>query len=461
MKAPLIEALIKALVKADRRVLYMAAIACLLPALAMAPSGALAADSGEFQELRKMVQELKSKLDKAEQRLEEMSRDVSGNTQAVEAASAAIESAEGKPSVFDNMAIGGYGELHYNNLDADNSAHDKDELDFHRFVLFFGYEYSDNLRFFSEVELEHALAGEDKPGEVELEQAFVEYDFDARNTGRAGVFLLPVGIMNETHEPPTFYGVERNPVENVIIPATWWAGGVGFTHRADNGITLDLALHEGLEIDPGDSTAREINCATSISTPPTANVCTGTEVTTPNSGEVRIRGGRQKTANARADDLAWTGRIKYTGLPGLELAATVQYQSDLAQDHERGAANDVKDAWLYETHAAFNRGPFGLRALYARWDIDADGAAEEYDEQDGWYLEPSWKFGESFGVFARYSDVDGGRSRDRFDQWTLGFNYWLNEDTVLKADYQERDHDNTGDEGRDFDGFNLGVGYQF
>ena len=85
------------------------------------------------------------------------------------------------------------------------------------------------MRFFSEFELEHSLVkdtqeGEEAPGEVELEQAFIEYDFDQRNTARAGVFLLPIGILNETHEPPTFYGVERNTVENVIIPTTWWAG---------------------------------------------------------------------------------------------------------------------------------------------------------------------------------------------------------------------------------------------
>ena len=67
---------------------------------------------------------------------------------------------------------------------------DKEQIDFHRFVLFFGHEFTDRLRFFSEVELEHSLAGDDKPGEVELEQAFVEYDFDERNTARAGVFLF-------------------------------------------------------------------------------------------------------------------------------------------------------------------------------------------------------------------------------------------------------------------------------
>ena len=435
-------------VKRYSRALFTAV--CLLVLTIAAPSVGFAASDKEFRELQRTVQELKRQLDKAEQKIEEMSREVSGNAQAVEAAAMAIEEADSKPSVFDNMSIGGYGELHYNNLDADVSANDKEEIDFHRFVLHFNYDWSDNLRVISELEVEHALVGADEeeaPGEVELEQAYIEYDFDARNTARAGVFLLPIGILNETHEPPTFYGVERNVVESVIIPVGWWAGGVGFSHRADNGVSLDLALHEGLKVTPG--------------------------------AEASIRGGRQKTAEASADDLAFTGRLKYTGMPGLELGASIQYQSDLAQDEppefevdddgdvirdadgNANELNDIKDAWLYEAHVAFNRGPFGLRALYAQWDLDADGAVEEYDDQKGWFVEPSFRLGESLGVFARYADVEGGRSRDEFDQWTLGFNYWLNEDVVLKADWQDRDHDNDGDEGRDFDGFNLGVGYQF
>jgi len=409
------------------------AAACALLLSAAAPSAALAADEQEFRELRQTVQELKRKLEQAEQRLEEMEEEVSDNAQALEAAAEAIEEAEGEPSVFDNMSIGGYGELHYNNLSAKDSSHDNKQIDFHRFVLFFGYDYSDHLRFFSELELEHSLAGEGAPGEVELEQAFVEYDFDARNTARAGLFLLPVGLLNETHEPPTFYGVERNAVENAIVPTTWWAGGAGYTHRMDNGLSFDLTLHEGLLVVPGTT--------------------------------VRIRSGRQKTAEAVAENLAYTGRVKYTGMPGLELAASLQYQSDLAQDappetdNDGNVASDIESAWLYETHVALNRGPFGLRALYARWDIDADGTAKRYDQQYGWYFEPSYKLNESFGIFARYSDVEGGRPQDRFEQWTAGFNYWLNPDTVLKADYQSHDRDNA-DSG-DYDGFNLGVGYQF
>ena len=55
-----------------------------------------------------------------------------------------------------------------------------------------------------------ADSGGGTPGEVELEQAYLEFDLNSGLHSRAGVFLLPVGILNETHEPPTFY--ELNPV---------------------------------------------------------------------------------------------------------------------------------------------------------------------------------------------------------------------------------------------------------
>ena len=408
--------------------------------LMIAPCQAVA-QTDEISVLKQQMKALQAQLESMQQKLEAIDQDVEENKQAVEVTAEAVESYSGAQSSFwDKTSMGGYGELHYNNLSAEDETNDKEQIDFHRFVLFFGHEFTDRLRFFSEVELEHALAGDDQPGEVELEQAFIEYDFDERNTARAGIFLLPVGILNETHEPPTFYGVERNAVENVIVPTTWWAGGVGYTHRTDNGFTIDVALHEGLEVEPTSA---------------------------------RIRSGRQKTAEAQADDLAVTGRLKYTGMPGLELAATLQYQSDITQE-----GNDaIDDALLYEAHIVYSRGAFGFRALYAGWDIDVDSQiddpanpgtrirnpikTEDYDQQQGWYIEPSFRVTPNFGVFARYEDIEGGRSRDEFDQWVVGFNYWLDESVVLKADYQDREHDNRGDRGRDFDGFNLGVGYEF
>jgi len=171
-----------------------------------------------------------------------------------EAAVVAVEESEirsaSASSWADRTTIGGYGELHYNNLDGSGGKSDKKEIDLHRFVLYFGHEFTDDIRFFSEVEYEHGVAGDDQVGEVEIEQAFVEFDLNDQNTARVGVALLPVGIINETHEPTTFYGVERNPVEKNIIPATWWAGGIGLFGEVAPGWGYDVVLHEGLKI-PG------------------------------------------------------------------------------------------------------------------------------------------------------------------------------------------------------------------
>jgi opacity protein-like surface antigen len=322
-------------------------------------------------------------------------------------------------------SIGGYGELHYNSLDS------KDEIDFHRFVLFFGHRFNEHLRFFSEVELEHALVKDTSdasgPGEVELEQAYLDFDLNDAHTARAGLFLVPVGILNETHEPPTFYGVERNPVETDVIPTTWWEGGLGLNGRFGAGLGYDLALTSGLKVPTSGSSA------------------------------YKVRSGRQKMAKADANNAAVTARIKWTGAPGIELATTVHRQDAITQgtvaDSVSGAAT------LWEAHAVFARGPFGLRALYAQWDLDGAGPkALGRDEQKGWYIEPSFKLTPKFGVFARYNVWDN-EAGDVIDsekkQKDFGFNYWPHEQVALKFDIQ-RQSGAVND-----DGFNLGIGYMF
>lgn len=314
--------------------------------------------------------------------------------------------------------IGGYGEIHYNNLDS------KKEMDFHRFVLFFGHSFSDRVRFFSEMELEHTVAGEGKKGEIELEQAFIEFDLSDRHRAQAGLFVLPVGILNQTHEPPTFYGVERNPVETNIIPTTWWEGGAGLNGEIAPGWGYDVTVSSGLFV-------------------PTSG-----------TNAYLIRSGRQAVSNARANDLAYTGRIKWTGWSGVELAATAQYQADVTQGTAAAAS-----ATLFEAHAVVSQGPFGLRALYANWNVDSDPAkAVGRDTQSGWYIEPSYKILPNVGVFVRYNtwDNQAGDSADSEKQQTnLGVNFWPHEDVVIKADIQQQSGVINDD------GFNLGIGYQF
>lgn len=383
----------------------------LLTAGLLASSHALAADEDLRQEIETLKQENRVIMER------------------LNATSEMVESSRGMGGHggSGSTTIGGYGELHYNNLDNQLAGgSDKEMLDFHRFVLFFGHEYTDDIRFFSEVEIEHALAGDGEPGEVELEQAYVEFDLNDRTSAKGGVFLLPVGILNETHEPNTFYGVERNPVEKNIIPTTWWAAGAELTGRFGQGFSYNLGVHEGLKIDP--------------------------------TGSMAVRGGRQKSAEADAYDLATTARIKYTGIPGLELAATVQHQGDMSQ----AEGDNLGSANLIETHAIYTRGAFGLRALYATWDLDGSAPeANGADEQTGWYIEPSYKLTDKWGVFARYNEWDnqaGNSANTEYSQVDFGVNYWPHEDVVIKVDLQDQDAPAGSSE---YDGFNVGIGYQF
>lgn len=371
--------------------------------------------SEETTELRKVITQQQEVLKSLEKRLNETEKKLEATAVQVE------EVTESSDSMFANTTIGGYGELHYNNYE------DKDaQIDFHRFVLFFGHEFSDSVRFFSEFELEHSISGDGKAGEVELEQAYVEVDINAEATATVGLFLIPVGIINETHEPPTFYGVERNGVEKNIIPATWWEAGLSFNYKPVGGVSLDGAVTSGLEV--GD--------------------------------DFKIRNGRQKVAKATAENLAYTGRVKYTAITGLELAATVQYQTDITQGGNNfDTPIDTADATLLEAHAVYQVNDFTVRALYARWDINGDEAkALGRDEQTGWYVEPSYRISEKVGVFARYAEYDnnaGNSDSTTVESTNVGVNYFLHENVVLKADYEDLGGS------KDSKGFNLGFGYQF
>ena len=402
--------------------------ACLLPLSASAANKA-----PTIEELWEIIQQQQAEIEALKNQQQDTAKQAANADEKAEAAVVAVEESGSVKSTqsnwFNKTTIGGYGELHYNNINNDGIA-DKNEIDFHRFVLFFGHEFTDRLRFFSEFELEHALAGDGKKGEVELEQAYIEYDIRDNLQTMGGVFLMPIGILNETHEPTTFYGVERNDVESIIIPTTWWEEGAALNGYFDNGISWNLALTSGLDI--------------------------------PTTGDNAfvVRSGRQKVSEAVANDFAYTGRLKYTGIQGLELAAAVNYQSDASQESGDGLGSGT----LYETHAIYQNGPFQLRALYAGWDFEGSAVkAADANRQHGWYIEPSVRPWQQLGFYARYEDLYGARTRDRFNQWEIGANYWPHEDVVLKVDYRDRTVDTVDVAAKsvDFTAFDLGIGYQF
>ena len=320
---------------------------------------------------------------------------------------------------YEKTTLGGYGEMHL-------SLGDKEEIDFHRWVLFLEHKFNDRITFMSELELEHSIAGDGKGGEVELEQAYLDVDLGKQVHAKAGLFLLPLGLINETHEPNTFYGTERNPVEKETIPTTWWEGGLGLTQTLDNGFQWDLAVHSGLNV-------------------PTSG-----------SNAYRIRSGRQKVSEAEASNGAVTGRLRYSGVPGLDLSVFGQYQGDIAQ----GSGPEQNSAVFGGAAASYRRGGFGLRGLAGHWNID--GRTPKMlgvDKQYGYYLEPSysWMLGREsrVGLFGRYNYYE--YAKNAVEQIDLGLNFWPIDNVVLKADYSHISPEGEPKE----DIINFGVGYSF
>jgi hypothetical protein len=405
-------------------------ISLVLPVHAANPPATLEEMWTIIQRQQQEIELLKQQLQTTDQKVEQTEQKVQETEEKIEATSIMLEETSTGAPWTEKSQFGAYGEMHYNNLRNDKAGgDDKKEIDFHRFVLFFGHQFNDKIRFFSELELEHSISGDGQKGEVELEQAYIDFDITKQLTARGGLFVLPIGIINETHEPPTFYGTERNPVEKNIIPSTWWEGGAALIGRPLPGLQYDLAFHSGLEVGAsGDANA------------------------------YNIRKGRQKVGKASAENWAATGRLKYTGIKGLELASTVQYQDDITQGKDPQAGNAV----LWEAHAIYTRQSFMIKALYGMWNLDGDGPkAVGKDEQLGWYIEPSYKFNEQWGIFARYNFWDNGAGNDadtEYEQVDIGFNYWPHPNVVLKFDYQMQD---TPDGNNEFDGFNVGLGYQF
>ena len=160
-------------------------------------------------------------------------------------------------------------------------------------VLYAGYKFSDQILFNSEVEFEHASTGEgdEERGEVSVEFAYLDFKPWKQVGIRAGMVLLPIGFLNELHEPPIFLGARRPEVEQAIIP-------IDLARDRRRLLRRDRAL-------------------------PMAGLCRG--------GASLERGftseghpeGRQQGSQSLAEDLAFTGRLDYVGVPGLLLGGSL------------------------------------------------------------------------------------------------------------------------------------------
>ena len=344
--------------------------------------------------------------------------------------------------------ISGYMEMHLN-VPLDRADGDP-VLDFHRFVLLFSHSFSDRLRFVGELELEHAFVeGLEESGEVELEQAYIDVLIRPSFNLRAGMLLVPVGIINERHEPPVFYGVERPFVDTVIVPTTWFEVGGGVHGRL--GSTLAYRAYVMAPLDATEFSADE-----------------------------GIRGGIQKGSEANIRNAAVTGRIEFTRVPGFTLG--------LSGWHGNVGFNVPRldpSVGVIEFDGRFRRSGFEARGQFARVFIgDAArlndaltlqiGVSPNLARQlQGYYLEASQLFGlprwgHEVAFFARFEDFDtqykmpdGYQPITAFDRraWIAGGSYYLDPDVALKFDYTHQHSEATIR--RAPRTFNVGIGWWF
>ncbi|WP_163326290.1 hypothetical protein [Draconibacterium mangrovi] len=183
------------------------------------------------------------------------------------------------------LLIGGYGEVHYNQpLSSD--TYNNGKLDVHRVVMLLGYNFNEKTQFITEIEYEHVK-------EVYVEQAFLQYKLNNAINFRGGLMLVPMGIINEYHEPTTFNGVERPLVDNTITPTTWREVGVGIT-----GTILPASLKYQAYV---------------------MNGFNGYDGSAKLSGAKGMRSGRQKGAESYMSAPNFAGKIEYFGIRGLNL----------------------------------------------------------------------------------------------------------------------------------------------
>ncbi len=339
------------------------------------------------------------------------------------------------------LTIGGYGEITYNQPEGDNG-----ELDIQRLVLMFGYKFNDRTQFITEIEFEHVK-------EVYVEQAFLQYSLNDNVNLRGGLMLVPMGIVNEYHEPTTFNGVERPSVDGSIIPSTWREVGIGVSGRS-NEISLKYQAYL-------------FNGFASVN---------GSKLL---GGKNGLRNGRQKGAKSTINTPNFSAKADYYGINGLRLGLAgyvgrtqAEDDVDMIDGADVGISMVGFDArYTYKRFAA--RGQFINARLTDTEAYNTLNSADLGSKLQGWYLESSYNLlsqdkEQQLWAFARYEDydthaaVDGSLTKNNaFDRndITFGLSYKLSPGAVVKADYQIKSNEvaNSDSTGQ----LNFGIGVWF
>jgi hypothetical protein len=349
-----------------------------------------------------------------------------------------------------DTVLTGYGEINYNHPVRNAS---QSQTDVRRVVIGIQHRFDDKTKMVSEFEWEHAVASAEDRGEAEIEQVYVEREFAGGLRGRAGLFLMPVGLLNQTHEPTAYYGVERNFVETAIIPTTWREAGLGLSGEFGQGFAWDAGVTTGFDLTKWDATSTE-------------------------GRESPLGSIHQEGQFAKSRDLSVHGALNWRGYPGLLLGGSV-FSGKAGHATEGFPAQDARIT-LWDLHARYTPGAWDLSALWAYGRIsDTTKLNETFAGQPtpvpssfaGWYLQSAYRLWQSgdftLSPFARFESFSTARSYAALPAGlgipssgyervaTVGANLMVGQGVVLKADYQKFRDDKSRDR------VNLGVGFAY
>ena len=349
----------------------------------------------------------------------------------------------------------GYGEAVYSRP-RDNP--EQAQADLRRVVLGVGYQFDDRTRLEVEAEWEHAVTSADDEGEAAIEQAYISRELGHDMHLQAGLFLVPMGIINERHEPPTFYGVDRPLVETAIIPTTWREGGVALGGNTSIGLQWSAGVTTGFDLTKWDPTNTE-------------------------GFESPLASIHQELSLAKAADLSVFGAAKYTGVPDLALGASV-FTGGAAQDEPANFPADDARVTVWSGYARWTPADWEITALYAEGRISDTAdlnltfignpvlVPERFWGAYGQVAYRGWGIGSTrIEPFLRYEQVNTGadyanigtgltpQSLRTVDATTFGATVRIHENVVFKLDYQ--DFQNADLTLGLADRFNLGLGYMY
>lgn len=387
-------------------------------------------------------QALAARIEKLAQELTSMQAELS----ALKAAPAAATAPTTEPATV----LTSYGEINLSVPTGKNSSSDT-QLDVRRFVLGFQHRFDSKTKIVAELEVEHAVVSADDSGELEVEQAYIEREISPSIAARAGLMLIPIGLINDNHEPTSYYGVERNFVETAIIPSTLREAGLQGVFTFGDGYTLQTGVVTGPDISKFDF------AATDGATSPLGSV-------------------HQEGQLAKTSDPSFFGALNWRGIPGLQLGAAA-----IGGNASQGTAGFPNAGYLlWDVHARYTPGPFKLSALYSQGSFSNtaqinsaqvgnptlipkrfDGllfeAGYKLWKQDDLRLEPFARW-EQFNTGRRYANLGAGltpNQRPTERVTTFGTSLFIGEGVVVKADYQIFQQANNVDR------LNVGLGWSF